>query len=218
MRNIIIGLVSSAVLVTAEVPVEMVEKTGEGFYLGAGAGMSGYTVSYFESEFNFNDDTYTLVNADNLDDNDVGYLFYAGYQINKIIGVEASYTDYGKFQVDGIDRYYQEPKAVALYANAGYTFLNGQLRPFGMLGLGYLQQNQSDRYISGLKEDFVTFHMGAGVDYYPTILRGLGFRAAFTGDLYVDSAYTVNEDTNITTSESLWEDYSLIYVGIQYKF
>ena len=218
MRNILIGLISSAVLVTAEVPVKNIENSGEGFYLGGGLGPSGYTVSYFESKYNFNDNTYGLINTERLDDNDVGYTFYAGYQINKIIGVEASYTDYGRFEVSGIDRYYQEPTAVAVYANAGYTFLNGQLRPFGMLGLGYLQQNQSDRYITGLKEDFATFHMGIGFDYYPTLFRGLGFRAAFTGDLYVDSVYTLNEDTNVSTSQSLWEDYSLFYMGIQYKF
>jgi hypothetical protein len=144
----------------------------------------------------------------------MGYLFYAGYQFNKIIGVELSYIDYGRFEYK---RYYQEPKAVAVYANAGYTFLNGQLRPFGNLGLGYLKQNQSDRYYD-FKDKFVTMHIGLGGEYYPKALQGVGFRAAAEADVYVDRVSVVDDDNNERSTQPLWEEYVLFYAGIQYKF
>lgn len=218
MNKILISLAGTLLLAGGMSAQDGAVNSGEGFYAGGGFGSSGYLVAFTENTYSLdNPENTNAVDTESLSDSDVGYLFYAGYQINKIIGVEASYTDYGRFQVENIDGYYQEPKVAAFYANAGYTFLNGQLRPFGHLGLGYLQQNQSDRYFD-FKDDFVTFHMGLGVDYYPTVLRGLGFRAAFTGDMYVDSVRAVNKDTNQTSNQSLWQDYSLIYVGIGYKF
>jgi hypothetical protein len=188
---------------------------GSGFYMGAALGASGYYATFFDSSYNMDDpdDTY-VVSASSLNDTDVGYLLYAGYQINKIIGVEFSYTDYGRFEYK---KYYQEPKAVAMYANAGYTFLNGQLRPFGNLGLGYLNKNQSDRYYD-LEEKFVTMHFGIGGDYYPTVLKGLGFRAAMETDVFVDKVTAVDEDTDKRSTESLWQEYVLFYAGVQYKF
>lgn len=215
MKKVLISLVCTSILVSAAWAQDDAVNDGSGFYIGAGLGASGYFATLFDSSYNIYDpDTTYVVSASSLNDTDVGYLFYAGYQINKIIGVEVSYTDYGRFEYKN---YYQEPQAVALYANAGYTFLNGQLRPFGNLGLGYLNQNQSDRYYD-MKEKFATLHMGLGGEYYPTVLKGLGFRAAFEADVYVDSVTAVDEDTNVRSTQSLWEEYFLFYAGVQYKF
>jgi Outer membrane protein beta-barrel domain len=215
MKKILMSLACTSILVSAAWAQDDVVNDGSGFYVGAGFGASGYFATLFDSTYNIYDpDNTYVVSASSLNDVDVGYLFYAGYQINKIIGVEASYTDYGRFEYK---KYYQEPQAVALYANAGYSFLNGQLRPFGILGLGYLKQNQSDRYYD-IKDKFVTMHMGLGGEYYPTVLKGLGFRAAFEADVYVDSVTAVDEDTNVRSTQSLWEEYFLFYAGIQYKF
>ena len=202
---------------SASTPVQ--ENTGEGFYLGAGFGASLYNMTLAKSEYKLDDGTYTFDTAD-LNENDTGYLFYAGYQINKIIGVEASYTNYGTFSKDKFAKTYsQTPKSIAAYANAGYTFLNGQLRPFGLLGLGYLQKNQSKDYkdILDIKDDIVTVHYGMGVEYYPTVLKGLGFRASYTGDSHAQGNYDAS-DNNTTQSTSLWQNYGLFYIGAQYKF
>ena len=126
--------------------------TGEGFYIGAGIGASFYNITSADGDYYIPDDgdgTHTIVidQFEDLDDNDLGYLFYAGYQFNKIIGVEASYTDYGAFSGSiantNLGTFKKDPYAIAVAANAGYTFFNGQLRPFGLLGLGYLNSKQS---------------------------------------------------------------------------
>ncbi len=156
--------------------------------------------------------------ASELEDSDSGNLLYAGYQFNKIIAVEAAYTEYGNFsKIIFAKQYSQTPESLAVYANAGYTFLNGQLRPFGIGGLGYLNRNQSRAYDRlGFKGEFVTLHLGFGIDYYPTVLRGLGFRLSFSDDMYVESDYTYTGST--TETDSLWQNYSLFYAGVQYKF
>jgi len=215
MKRVLTSLATVLVLASGAHAEGETTNDGSGFYLGAGFGLSGYYATFFDSSYRLDDpDNTYVVKAKSLNDNDVGYLLYAGYQINKIIGVEFSYTDYGKFEYK---QYYQEPKSVAVYANAGYTFLNGQLRPFGNLGLGYLKQNQSARYYD-LKDKFVTGHFGLGGEYYPTVLKGLGFRAAMEGDVYIDRVTAVDEDTNTRSTESLWQEYYLFYAGIQYKF
>ena len=209
---------ASLVLAAENTSSPVKENTGEGFYLGAGFGASLYNLTLAHSEYQLENDTGTFDAAD-LKENDTGYLFYAGYQINKIIGVEASYTDYGTFSKEKFNKVYsQTPKSMAVYANAGYTFLNGQLRPFGLLGLGYLQKNQSKDYDHlEVKDNIATLHYGVGVDYYPTSLKGLGFRASFTGDTYAEGSYKAVDD-NITETTSLWQNYGLFYIGAQYKF
>ncbi|WP_345974629.1 outer membrane beta-barrel protein [Sulfurimonas sp. HSL3-7] len=215
MKKVMASLAATFVLVGGAYAEGETPNDGSGFYIGAGFGISGYYATFFDNSYNMDDpDNTYVVSASKLNDNDAGYLLYAGYQINKIIGVEFSYTDYGRFEYK---KYHQEPKAVAVYANAGYTFLNGQLRPFGNLGLGYLKQNQSDRYYD-LKDKFATVHFGIGGEYYPTVLKGLGFRAAMEGDVYVDRVTAVDEDTNKRSTESLWQEYYLFYAGVQYKF
>jgi len=198
------------------------EKTGEGVYVGLGIGSSLYNVNVANATYNYSTGTSTVNGSqiNELDDSDVGYLLYGGYQFNKIIAVEGSYTDYGSFSstVNGKD-YSMKPRSFAVYANAGYTFLNGQLRPFGLLGLGYLLTNQSATYdqLNGFDDSIVTLHTGLGIDYYPTKFEGFGFRAAYTNDTYYDNSVKTYNNT-VETSTSMWQYYSLFYIGVQYKF
>jgi len=204
--------------------------TGEGFYIGAGIGASFYNITSSDGDYYIPDDgdgTHTIVidKFEDLDDNDLGYLFYAGYQFNKIIGVEASYTDYGAFSGSiantNLGTFKKDPYAIAVAANAGYTFFNGQLRPFGLLGLAYLNSQQSQAYSrQNVTNESAALHTGFGVEYYPTVLRGLGVRAAYTSDIIVDSDYVSFEGDTGTTVQttSMWQYYSLLYVGVQYKF
>ncbi len=198
------------------------EKTGEGVYAGLGIGSSLYNVAVANTKYNFDTSTGTVSGSDieQLDDSDIGYLLYGGYQFNRIIAIEGSYTDYGSFSstINGKD-YSKKPRSFAVYANAGYTFLNGQLRPFGLLGLGYLLTNQSATYeqLNGFDDSAFTVHAGLGVDYYPTQFKGFGFRAAFTNDTNYDNSVKTYNNT-VETSTSMWQYYSLFYIGAQYKF
>jgi len=193
--------------------------TGKGLYIGAGAGSSRYTVTRSGSScIQRNSNLICTHNESDFEDRDSGNLLYAGYQFNKIIAVEAAYTEYGDFSkvINGIE-YSQAPASFAVYANAGYTFFNGQLRPFGIGGLGYLNRKQSRDYDRlGFNEDFVTLHLGFGVDYYPVALRGFGFRLSFSSDLYAQSDYHYTDTT--TDTDSLLQNYSVLYAGVQYRF
>ena len=238
MKKIITGLLalslSASVLLSDE---SAKQTTGKGFYMGAGLGASVYNVALTDSTYLIQDENnvgYNVEgnNLEELDDIDLGYVLYAGYLINKIIGVEGSFTNYGAFSGTiketnklGNTKEYKftkKPKSMAVYANAGYTFLNGQLRPFGNLGLGYMKTYQSKTYSNlQFQEDFMTLHYGVGVDYYPTALKGFGVRASYVGDSYADYEVDAVEGPNSTTkidSTTLWQSYSLFFVSAQYKF
>ena len=229
----------TATLMSAEsqTPSSVKENKGEGFYLGAGFGASFYNLTLTKSDYYVQDGDepeYHLSSDDmeNMDDKSEGYLFYAGYQFNKIIAVEASYTDYGTFEStisktvlgNVLEKNYtKKPTSIAVYANAGYTFLNAQLRPFGLLGLGYVSTRQSSTYdqIDLFSDDtFVSIHIGTGLDYYPTAFHGFGFRVSVTADNYYDNTTVAYENTtdDKITDVALWQSYSLLYIGAQYKF
>ncbi|OQX58257.1 MAG: hypothetical protein B5M52_05765 [Helicobacteraceae bacterium 4484_230] len=186
---------------------------GSGTYFGIAGGWSCYKAKFIDEDYYIDDDeTAGKTKTKSFDENDKGFKFYGGYQFNEIIAVEASFTDYGTLSSEN---YSQEPQSFAVYANAGYNFLNGQLRPFGLLGLGYLNSNQSRDL---LDEDFVTVHAGGGVEYYPAVLKGLGFRAALEGDFYVNNESAYDDDNNHYSSETFFQRYMMFYIGVQYKF
>ena len=230
-------LTTTLIAAKCQTSPSVTENTGEGFYLGAGFGASFYNLTLTKSDYYVKDGDepeyhLTANDMNSMDDKSEAYLFYAGYQFNKVLAVEASYTDYGTFEStiskkvlgNDVERHYvKEPTSMAVYANAGYTFLNGQLRPFGLLGLGYMHTNQSSDYDKiDLFSDstFVTAHIGAGLDYYPTAFRGFGFRVSITADNYYDNTTLAYENTtkDQITDVALWQSYSLFYIGAQYKF
>ncbi len=91
MKKILMSLACTSILVSAAWAQDDVVNDGSGFYIGAGLGASGYFATLFDSTYNIYDpDSTYVVSASSLNDVDVGYLFYAWYHINKIIGVEAS--------------------------------------------------------------------------------------------------------------------------------
>ena len=236
LSTAILGLAASTAALAADVPVEgevtvstevVKANTVKGFYIGAGVGASSYNVSLTKSEYYLYDEdgTYTIQGDDleKLDDTDVGYLLYAGYQFNKIIGVEGSFTDYGTVaSVIDNKEFSKKPQSYAVSANAGYNFFNGQLRPFGLLGLGYLATNQNSAYdeMNGWDDGLATVHFGFGVEYYPTVLQGFGVRASYTADSCVSEVDTREGPSTTDKVEQtlLWQTYSILYVGAQYKF
>ena len=218
MKKSLLSLVSVLLLVSSASAEEQVKvNDGKGFYVGAGVGYSYYWAALTESAYNMNNGQYKFAEQD-LSDEDTGYLLYAGYQFNKIVGVELAYTDYGHYTHVDIagQEVHQDPVSTSLYANLGYNFLNGQLRPFGLLGIGYLQQNQSEQYLD-VDQNVATAHFGIGVEYYPTVLKGLGFRATWSSDYYYETVIGETA-TGVQASVTLWQQYGLLSASLQYKF
>ncbi|MDD2830466.1 MAG: porin family protein [Sulfuricurvum sp.] len=195
-------IVSGIVLLTSV--LAFAGENSSGFYVGAGVGNTSYSDDGFTKAL----DVTSKANTD-----DSGTIGYLGYQFNNIVGIEASYIDYGKF-ANGSNGFSQEPKNMNFAANVGYSFLDGQLRPYVVAGLGYLKANWKNLpyYASKLSDSAVSFHYGLGLQYEPDFLHGLGVRVAYVADAYVASL-----DTG-STSETYTQVLGLGYIGLQYKF
>ena len=140
------------------------------------------------------------------DDSDSGYKVYGGYLFNKVVGIEAAYTDYGDFAY--VTNTTLSPTAISLAANLGYTFLNGQLRPYALAGLSYLDLAQGGTAYYD-DDNTVAFAYGAGIEYSPTILKGLGFRASWNADVYVVDPIITDDYT---------QTLGMFNISVQYKF
>lgn len=227
MKKIVMSMIAGVVLLSstlyAEEAVKPVQNSTDGFYLGLGGGAS-YDLSFLSENTYYQDNTVSY-DTGTLSDSDAGYIVYGGYQINKIIAVEAAYTDYGSFsdtaKVKNTAIYREfssDPRSLSVYANAGYTFQNG-LRPFGQLGLGYMQRNVSASLENiDISDEDVTVRFGLGLDYAPSTLKGFGFRVAMVEDVVADFNYHgVDADGN--DKSTVWINVnSLFYIGASYKF
>ena len=230
MKKIILSLVAGTMLATTAMAAEVAETVkpaskADGAYVGLGGGVSFNGVMLSKGDYvTDGTDSYDVTT---LSDSSFSYIIYGGYQFNKIIAVEASFTDYGSFSDDVKSKnglvtrtFSSDPLAGAVYANAGYTFANG-VRPFGQLGIGYMQTNQSDTldHVNNFDDSFMTFHYGIGVEYAPVSLKGFGFRAAYTGDMNADyNAVAYDDNGNLDSDAFLMRFYGMLYVGAQYKF
>ena len=177
------GLTSSA----------MASEDGSGAYIGLAYGATAFS----------NGDGTTSIS----DDTDSGYKVYGGYQFNKIVGVEATYTDYGTFKYHSGKTL--EASSIAVAANLGYTFLDGQLRPFGLIGVSSLSLDQNHGAVYDDDKVFAVTY-GVGVEYSPKMFQGVGFRAMWNVD-----AYSVQE---YTFSDSHVEAMGMFSAAVQYKF
>ena len=177
---------------------------GSGAYIGLGLGSTAYVDSGFVKEQQTAEDELGAV--------DSGFKIYGGYQFNQIIGLEASYTDYDEFTAGD---YTHASKSINISANLGYSFLDGQLRPFGLLGFGYLKNSFPHRdNTPSIDEDDFAFHLGLGLDYTPRNLGGLGFRLAYEGN-----SFSYDVDSNVTTKEDSYRQaFGILYLGAHYKF
>ena len=196
--------------------------SASGIYIGLGIASSAFNGSYFSNTYivDPNEDILYQNDARRIYSNNTGYKIYGGYQFNKIVGVELSYNDYGSFEntirlFNKTLNYTQDPSSVSLSANLGYNFLNNQLRPFGIIGMGYMQTNQNTAIFDS--ED-MAMHYGGGVEYYPTILQGLGFRAGVEFDTLMVGQQRYNDEQNSYSEQVIFRDYANYYASIAYKF
>ena len=197
MKKTVSILSLAAILATSAMAVE-----GKG-YVGLGIGGSGYIDSDLVKDVS-NDQV-------KLDTSDVGFLAYGGYQFNKIVGVEGAYNNYGSFSVGDSDKI--KVSSVSVAANLGYDFLDDQLRPFGLVGLSYMMSDYPDEG-DNFDASSLGFHMGLGLDYTPKMLKGVGFRVAYTLDSYNLTA-DISKDK---LDESYTQSAGLFYLGVNYNF
>ncbi|GEM78101.1 outer membrane beta-barrel protein [Vibrio superstes] len=188
-----------------------------GWYVGGGVGKPSFDDGGFVSDLA--KDNSNITNA-SLDAEGMSYTLYGGYFFNRIVGVEASYNDYGKVnakftntssgQQSNISTKVFSPKSFSVSANLGYTFDNG-LRPFVKVGVSAIDLQQSDNVMILDGDTGPAGHYGIGLDYSPMdAFQGLTLRVAYEGDITeIDSKYD--------DSSSTW-NMSTVYGGIAYKF
>ena len=204
MKKILLALTTIAALSTS------VAAADTGIYLGVGYG----TTSYYDDDM-----VKDIAPKASLDQSDAGLKVYTGWMINKIVGVELGYTDYGSFAVSNSSI---DVSSYSIAANLGYTFLDGQLRPFGLAGISYI----SNDYPSGDANNDVDptnggLHLGVGVSYVPTVLHGVGFRLAYETDIYSADTVSVSgfgTSTTTTTTDTYTQSVGNLYVGVEYNF
>lgn len=147
--------------------------------------------------------------ADNLVDNSdakgTAYSIYSGYLINKVVGIETTYTDYGDIDSNGSN--FASPTSLSMSANLGYTFDQG-IRPFALVGLSYVDMNSSNSTL--VDDSGVGFHMGFGVDYSP--IEHLTLRIISQAD-----ALSVDRVTASKTDEHTIA-FSSLQLGASYSF
>ncbi|UQV23623.1 porin family protein [Vibrio sp. J383] len=181
-----------------------------GFYLGGAIGTSGVDDGgMFDSvnvpvSFEAEDTTYRLI---------------AGYKFNRIVAIEAQYTDFGDVVAKSPGRndgFTWTPQIFSVTANLGYTFDNG-VRPFGTIGLSTIDLDMkladgSRPSESGFDDTGDGIRMGVGVEYTPPTMSSLSFRLAYEAD-----AFDIEDNDNgHKTEETVVLD--SFYLGAMYTF
>jgi len=172
-------------------------------YIGLGIGSSAYVDSGFANK------ELSSVSEDIALDS-MGSKVYGGVRFNKIIGIEASYVYYGHFKVN--ENYSYKAHGFSTAANIGYSFMHKQLRPFVLIGLGYVISNFNDESL-GIDKRKPTLEVGLGFEYIPYFLYGFGVRIAFESNNF---SYKVeaNNDNEVKYDQGL----GLGYIGVSYDF
>ncbi|MEZ8491029.1 porin family protein [Vibrio splendidus] len=181
-----------------------------GFYLGGAIGTSGVDDGgMFDSvnvpvSFEAEDNTYRLI---------------AGYKFNRIVAIEAQYTDFGDVVAKSPGRndgFTWTPQIFSVTANLGYTFDNG-VRPFGTIGLSTIDLDM--KLADGSRPSESSFddrgdgiRMGVGVEYTPPTMSSLSVRLAYEAD-----AFDIEDNDNgHKTEETVVLD--SFYLGAMYTF
>ena len=179
------------------------EEDKSGWYVGLGYGSTAYE----------DDDLGRDSGMGNLDeDTDNGVAIYGGYKLNNYLSIEASFRDYGKFTYKNLNSSI-EATSFAVSGNLGYPFLENQIRPFVVLGLGYVSLDYTNSPFISVDDGSGSAHFGLGVEYEPNSLDGLGFRIAYEADVF-------SMETTVIGGSDKEYDMSLgqLYVGVQYRF
>ncbi|MFA7555188.1 MAG: outer membrane beta-barrel protein [Spongiibacteraceae bacterium] len=187
-----------------------------GFYLGAGVGVVGYDDDNLSDDLG--DDT-GLYKAIDTDSDDTGLKILSGYQLNKLMAVELSYTDYGDTDYSAYSDtlFSLKIRTTSLAANIGYSFDSGW-RPFALLGLSYVDVDADSPLSSSLSssENYLGVHYGLGVEYSSPSMRHIAFRIAVEGDAFIDDSFE-DLDRRYYEDEYLLSA-TILYAGVVFRF
>jgi len=182
----------------------------DGFYIGGGAGLTSFWDGIFSSE----EDTISN-QVSSLESKHSTLKLYSGYNINRIVGVEASYANYGVVTTkDSNVQGHLSPRSISVAANVGYTFDTG-LRAFAIAGLSMLDLRQSEDWFDD--ESYVAFRYGFGGEYQPSTVTGLTFRLAYEADVYAVAVNSIYNNSN-TDNDIYISQIGSLYLGASYKF
>ena len=184
--------------------LSLADEKGRGLYVGIGYGNTAFDDDDFVKE-----EQPTVQGS--LSEKSSGVKLYMGYQVNKIVGLECGYINYGSFYADD---YVHKAMATSLAVNLGYTFLEGTLRPYTLLGLGYVFNNFPHNDVPSVAPNNIASHLGLGLDYTPVFASGFGLRIAFEADGYT---YKIEKETPDTVKE-YEQTFGMLYVGVHYKY
>jgi len=195
-----------AAILLALLSTTLVAEDKSGWYMGLGYGSTAY------EDDDMGKDNYPSRMGDLDEDTDSGVVVYGGYKINNYISVEGSYRDYGEFTYEGTNNATLEAQSVAISGNLGYPFLENQLRPFVILGVGYVYTDNKNSAFTVVDDDTASLHVGFGLEYEPDSLNGLGFRIAYEGDAYTYEVVRPGSDKEYDVG------LGQLYFGVQYRF
>jgi len=185
-----------ALLSTLSLAADTVKESG--FYLGLGLGATALSDDDMVKEY------YGPTAV--FEDTSGGMSLYGGYKINNIIALEAAYHRYGTFEIKrpafGAKEEYS-PSSISASLNLGYGFLDGQLRPYLLLGLSSLNL---DGWVAD--DQGMGSHVGFGIQYDPETLNGFGFRLGYEGD-----GFGVK-----TTTKEYTQALGILYISAHYLF
>ena len=220
MKNSAIVLISTVLLSTGLMADDVVS-TNEtnsavrtGWYIGLGAGASSYGDGGMGKEF----DNFSVQVDKGIS---TGFKLYSGYKFNTIVGVEASYIQYGTFSYKSADSVTThvttkvKPKSLNVAANLGYDFFNDQLRPYGLIGLGYIAYNQGYKQELYTTDGSLATVYGFGVEYTPTLFQCVGFRLQFDSTV---SAVGVTYSDPKKDNKYFMQSFNMLSLNAQYRF
>ncbi len=191
----------------------------KGAYVGFGYGATAFTDGGFKDDIDkfLHRVSPNVTTASDYDSS--GYKLYAGYQFNKIVAVEASYTSYGSYTFDFSNGFHDklDPSSISIAANLGYNLgASAEYRPYGIIGLSALSLHETGNAEFYSDDSGVAIRFGFGFEYTPRQLKGFGFRVAYEGDFFtmkIQDADSVPE-----LQETYVQSVGMLYLGASYKF
>ncbi len=205
-----IALIASALLVSGSLYAEPIK----GAYVGLGAGSSVFNDGGVKDDLN----DAIAPSKVGYDYADTGLKMYGGYQFNKVVAVELSYTNYGKYDMDYAGYNLElNPTAISVAVNVGYNLgSNGQYRPFVIAGVSSVSFGENGNLKAYDSDSVTAFRFGVGYEYSPVALKHMSFRVAYEGDFY--SLIDANPNNDAGYSDTYAQSMSMLYVGASYKF
>lgn len=203
-------LIFTAILLVSNLYAKPLEKS----YIGLGIGMSAFIDGGYSRDVEASIAPYTL----KTNYNGIGMKLYGGYHFNEVLALEASYTNYGTYEMTSnttnTTHKKLNPSSYSAAVNLGFNYGdNFQNRIFSLMGLSLLQfgENGETRYNENKLS--TALRLGLGYEYSP--IRSIGLRVAYEGDFFLSN----NLDSSLTSVQNSYtQNMNLFYLGISYKF